>query len=181
MRVAIHITTGSRQYGHSCSRSEQGPQTHWWPQGPATWVLGRVKQTMHVVSPPKVDSGTAARPVSNLASASESAVAGCSSLGGESPADSAGGACSSAARLASSSSLALWSSAAASSASSPAASADSSGSRDGPAPPPPPLPFFFFFFPPCLALPGALLLLRLFPLEYNWNLEEAPPSRVGEA
>ena len=34
-------------------------------------VFGRVKHTMHVVSPPRVDSGTTARPVSKSALASE--------------------------------------------------------------------------------------------------------------
>ena len=60
----------------SCSCSAQGPQAQWWPHGTATCVLGLVKQMMHVVSPPSVDSGTSGRPVSKLALANETAAGG---------------------------------------------------------------------------------------------------------
>ena len=110
---------------------------------------------MHVVSPPRVDSGTAGRPVSKPASASETAAGGgCGPLGEgaaseATPASPASGtgACSPAVYLASPSTLTLSSSAAASSASSAAAGASASvasGSCDGPAASAAP-PFFFFF------------------------------------
>eukprot|EP00312_Isochrysidales_sp_CCMP1244_P008559 CAMPEP_0196698012 /NCGR_PEP_ID=MMETSP1090-20130531/43454_1 /TAXON_ID=37098 /ORGANISM="Isochrysis sp, Strain CCMP1244" /LENGTH=89 /DNA_ID=CAMNT_0042037657 /DNA_START=70 /DNA_END=336 /DNA_ORIENTATION=+ len=56
--------------------------------------LGRVKHMMHVVSPPRVDSGSADwRPVSKLASASEIAAAGvgCGSLDEGTGASNVGG------------------------------------------------------------------------------------------
>ena len=40
-------------------RFEQGPQAHWCPHGKARCDFGRVKQTIHVVSPPMLDSDTA--------------------------------------------------------------------------------------------------------------------------
>ena len=84
-RSCIHISTGARQMGHDSILAEQGPQAHRCPHGPATCDFGLEKETMHVVSPPRVDSGTAARPVSTLSSASESAATGCSPAGKGSP------------------------------------------------------------------------------------------------
>ena len=68
-----HVITGSRQMGHCSILAEQELQAHKCPHGIATCDFGRVKQMTHVVSPPRVDSGTAGRPVSNLASARETA------------------------------------------------------------------------------------------------------------
>jgi hypothetical protein len=70
-RTCIHSRTGLRQTGHSRTRAEQSPQAHLWPHGTAACDLGLTKQTMHVVWPPMVDSGTARRPVSNCAAASD--------------------------------------------------------------------------------------------------------------
>ena len=56
--------------GHDSILAEQGPHAHWWPQGAATCDFGLVKHTEHVVSPPRVDSGTVGLPVSKLAFAS---------------------------------------------------------------------------------------------------------------
>ena len=69
-RGIIHIITSSRQYGHRRSRSmilaEQSAQAQRCPQGTAMCDFGLVKQIMHVDSPPRVDSGTAGRPVSKF-------------------------------------------------------------------------------------------------------------------
>ena len=59
---------GTRAQGPT---GEQSPQAHLWPHGTAACDLGLTKQTMHVVWPPMVDSGTARRPVSNCAAASD--------------------------------------------------------------------------------------------------------------
>ena len=55
-RSCIHISTGARQMGHDSILAEQGPQAHKCPHGPATCDFGLEKQTMHVVSPPRMDS-----------------------------------------------------------------------------------------------------------------------------
>ena len=45
--------------------AEHSAHTLWWPHGTARCDLAPTMHTMHVVSPPMVDSGTsAARPVS---------------------------------------------------------------------------------------------------------------------
>ena len=41
--------------------AEHAPHTLWWPHGTAACVFGSAKHTMHVVSPPSVDSGTLRR------------------------------------------------------------------------------------------------------------------------
>ena len=71
MRCCTHSWTGARQYGHTCISFEHGPHAHWWPHGAARCVFGLAKHTMHVVSPPMLDSGTAWRPVRSPTSASE--------------------------------------------------------------------------------------------------------------
>ena len=71
-RTCHQRSAGVRQYGQARSRAEQGAQTHWWPHGRAACVFGLVKHTIHVVSPPIVDSGASRRPVSKVAAASES-------------------------------------------------------------------------------------------------------------
>ena len=75
-RTCIHISVVLRQTGHSFIFAEQSPQAHWWPHGTATCDFGLTKQTMHVVWPPMVDSGTSGRPVLNCASASDVTAAG---------------------------------------------------------------------------------------------------------
>jgi len=67
--------------GHCSILAEQELQAHKCPHGIATCDFGRVKQMMHVVSPPRVDSGTAGRPVSNVAAARETTTAAGGSLG----------------------------------------------------------------------------------------------------
>ena len=49
--------------GHSCIRSAQLPHTLWWPHGAARCDFGWAMHTMHVVTPPRLDSGMALRPV----------------------------------------------------------------------------------------------------------------------
>ena len=82
-RGIIHIITSSRQYGHRRSPSmilaEQSAQAQRCPQGTAACDFGWVKQIMHVDSPPRVDSGTAGRPVSKLASDRGTAARGATS------------------------------------------------------------------------------------------------------
>ena len=70
-RTCTHVATGVRQTGHSFILAEQLLQAHWWPHGTATCDLGLLKQMMHVVWPPMVDSGTSGRPVSKCAVASD--------------------------------------------------------------------------------------------------------------
>ena len=62
--------------GQSFIFAEQSPQAHTWPHGAARCDLGLMKQTMHVVWPPMVDSGASGRPVLNCASASDVTAAG---------------------------------------------------------------------------------------------------------
>ena len=57
-RNCTHSRTGARQYGHSCIRLAQVPHMLWWPHGTARWDFGRAMHTMHVVVPPRLDSGT---------------------------------------------------------------------------------------------------------------------------
>ena len=58
--------------GHLSIFWAQGPHAHWWKQGAAQCDFTLVKHTMHVVSPPMVDSGALWRPVMLPASLSAS-------------------------------------------------------------------------------------------------------------
>ena len=70
-----HAASGA-QLLNSCIRSAQVLHTLWWPHGAARpvarWVFGRAKHTMHVVAPPRLDSGMVLRPVMSPTSASVS-------------------------------------------------------------------------------------------------------------
>ena len=86
-RTRIHPATFARQIGQLFSWAEHVPHTLWWPHGFARCDFGSAKHTMHVVSPPSVDSGTSARrPVMSPTSASVSGAGACGGGGGGSEA-----------------------------------------------------------------------------------------------